>query len=378
MLLVTRNFPPLVGGMEKLNRHLLLAAAPERQPLLCGPAGSAAHVPPGVPVLETRLAPLSWFLVASALRALRMAWRHRPRHVVAGSGLCAPAAWLAARATGAGCVVYLHGLDIIAPSRIYQWLWLPFIRACDLALVNSANTARLAREGGVRADRIEILHPGTELPAAAASPDPGFRARHGLPATGPILLSVGRFTRRKGLAEFVGTALPRIVSRHPSATLAVIGGEASDALHGGVQGERARIEQAARAAGVDRHVVFLGRVDEATLDAAYAQADVHVFPVLDLPGDVEGFGMVALEAAARGLPTVAFAVGGVPDAVVEGTTGRLVAPGDYEGLADAVVGQLDTPRSGERDAACRAFAAGKQWTVFSARLRDLLRALDAR
>ena len=65
-----------------------------------------------------------------------------------------------------------------------------------------------------------------------------------------------------------------------------------------------------------------------------------MFPVREIPGDPEGFGMVAVEAAAHGLPTIAFATGGVTDAVAEGQSGRLVAPGDYAGFADAVLGAL--------------------------------------
>jgi phosphatidylinositol alpha-1,6-mannosyltransferase len=116
----------------------------------------------------------------------------------------------------------------------------------------------------------------------------------------------------------------------------------------------------------------LGRCDGPTLSAAYQAADVHIFPVLDLPGDVEGFGMVALESAAHGLATVAFAVGGVPDAVLDGQTGTLVEPGDYVVLGEAVIRQLAQAREGATIATCREFAAGKVWPVFGERLRNLL------
>jgi phosphatidylinositol alpha-1,6-mannosyltransferase len=101
-----------------------------------------------------------------------------------------------------------------------------------------------------------------------------------------------------------------------------------------------------------------------------------VFPVLDLPGDVEGFGMVALEAAAHGVPTVAFAVGGVPDAVADGRTGVLVAPGDYAALAAATLAQLDASNAADVAGQCRDFARGLDWAVFGARLRALLRGGD--
>ncbi len=370
-LLVTRNFPPLLGGMEKVNQHLLTALQPVWRMALCGPAGCTGYAPSQTEVMESRVKPLPIFLAATLWRAVRLAWRCKPEWVIAGSGLTAPIAWLAAKCVGGGAIVYLHGLDIVAPSRAYQQLWLPFIRRCDLVLVNSANTARLATGRGVVAGKLRVLHPGTDLPTLDAAAASDFRQRYGF-AQRPLLLSVGRLTERKGLVEFVAKALPAIVARYPDALLAVIGDEASDALHARAGSERERILAAARIAGVEQNLHFLGRCDEATLGAAYQAADMHIFPVRDLPGDVEGFGMVALESAAHGLPTVAFAVGGVPDAVHDGQTGILVEPGNYAALGEAVIWQLAQTRESATIAACREFAAGKAWSVFGECMRGLL------
>ncbi len=370
-LLVTRNFPPLLGGMEKVNQHLLLALQKGWRTTLCGPAGCADYVPPQTEVNESPVKPLPVFLVAALWRAMRLARRRRPEWVIAGSGLTAPIAWLAACWSGARVAVYLHGLDIVVPSRLYQWIWLPFIRRCDIALANSANTARLAQQHDVPAGNLHVLHPGTDLPTLTAAASSEFRTRYGL-GQRPLLLSVGRLTQRKGLAEFVAQALPAIVDRSPEVLLLVIGDEAHDALHTRPGSERRRIRDAARMAGVESHLHFLGRCDEATLGAAYQAADLHIFPVLELSGDVEGFGMVALESAAHGLPTVAFAVGGVPDAVQDGRTGTLVAAGHYDALSAAVIRQLTHARDGANIDACREFAASKAWPVFGARLRMLL------
>jgi len=259
---------------------------------------------------------------------------------------------------------------------VYQWLWLPFIRRCDLALVNSTNTGRLAHSRGVRSDRLHVLHPGTDLPPLDAKAAHGFRQRHGF-GQRPLLLSVGRLTQRKGLAEFVAKTLPYVVSHSKEVLLLIIGDEASDALHTRKGSERERILAAARDAGVEKNLHFLGRCDEATLGAAYQAADLHIFPVRELPGDVEGFGMVALESAAQGLPTIAFAVGGVSDAVQDGRTGSLIKSGDYDSLGEAVIRQLARTRDESASAICRDFAAGKAWPVFAERLRELLDASNA-
>lgn len=370
-LLVTRNFPPLVGGMENVNRRLLLELAALGPVDLCGPAGCGAHAPKAARVAESPLRPLWRFLAGAGLRCTWMALRGRPKLILAGSGLTAPLAWFAARLCGARAAVYLHGLDIIVPNRLYQTAWLPFLRRCELVLVNSANTARLARAAGIPAARIAVLHPGTDVPAADPGARARFRALHGLPEQ-RILLSVGRLTRRKGLAEFVARSLPALVGADASIMLVVIGEEATDALHGTSGSERQRILECAREHGVSAHVRLAGRCGQAALADAYQGADLHVFPVLDLPGDVEGFGMVALESAAHGLRTAAFDVGGIPDAMDPATTGALVASGDYQALTTTVLALLASPPGQAQQDACRRFAASKDWRHFGERLRAIV------
>lgn len=370
-LLVTRNFPPLLGGMESVNQHLLEALQPSWRIALCGPAGCSDHVPPATQVRQSRSKPLYRFLLATLWNAIRQARELRPQWIIAGSGLTAPIAWLAAKFSGAKMAVYLHGLDVVVPSRVYQWLWLPFIRRSDLALVNSRHTATLAQNAGVKEAKMHVLNPGTDVPALSPSAARDFREVHGF-GNRPMLLSVGRLTQRKGLVEFVEKALPAIVAEYPDVVLAIIGGEASDALNARMGSEQARIEVAANAAGISDNLRFLGRCDEANLHAAYQAANLHVFPVLDLPGDVEGFGMVALESAAHGLATVAFAVGGVPDAVLADRTGVLVDPGNYAQMSAAVIRLLSSPFDATEIFACREFAQSKAWPAFGERLRMLL------
>ena len=370
-LLVTRNFPPLLGGMEKVNQHLLAALSPTWRSALCGPTGCAEYTSPEAEVRQSRVKPLLFFLIMTLWRATRFALQRKPEWVIAGSGLTAPIVWLVARCAGGRAAVYLHGLDIVAPSRVYQWLWMPFIRRCDLAVVNSNSTKQLALSRSLRSDRVHVLYPGTDIPTLDANAARDFRKNFGL-GQRPLLLSVGRLTQRKGLAEFVAKALPAVVSRYQETLLVIVGEEASDALHTRTGSERERIIAAARIAGVEQNLLFLGRCSEATLGAAYQAADLHVLPVLEISGDVEGFGMVSLESAAHGLPTVAFAVGGVADAVQDGRTGTLVEPGNYVELGAAVIRQLAHRREIATISACREFAAGKAWPVFGNRLRSLL------
>jgi phosphatidylinositol alpha-1,6-mannosyltransferase len=374
VLQITRNYPPLRGGMERLNARMFEALRGQDETCaLLGPSGSTRFVPAGTRVSELPAKPLPATILASVVRGIAMAREIRPDAVLAGSGLAAPAAVMAARSCGARSAVYLHGLDIIAPSRSYQAAWLPCIRRCHRVIVNSANTRRLAIEAGVDAERIAIVHPGTDLPPVDPDARARFRERHGIDAAASILLSVGRMTARKGLAEFVANALPAIVARHPHAQLLVVGDDAPDALHRGAGAGFERVRTVAEASGVTGALRWLGPCSEDELSDAYEGSDVHVFPVRDMPGDVEGFGMVAIESAAHGLPTVAFDVGGVADAVVDGRNGRLVRADDYDAFARAVIELLGNDAlEAAKDA--RDFARAFSWERFG---NEVAAALEA-
>jgi phosphatidylinositol alpha-1,6-mannosyltransferase len=362
--------------MERLNERMFrYLHAQDPGSSLVGPAGSAHFAPIGASVVEMPSGPLPLTLLASVTQGISMARRTRPRIVLAGSGLTAPAVVAAARAASAVPAVYLHGLDIVAPSRLYRMAWWPAIRQCHAVMVNSANTRHLAIEAGVEVARIRIVHPGTDLPHPDTAARRRFRRRRQLDDAVPVLLSVGRLTTRKGLAEFVARALPAIIAARPDARLLIIGDQASNALHRGTGAGFDRIQDAAEAAGVASAIDWIGPCSEDELADAYQGADVHVFPVRQIPGDVEGFGMVAIEAAAHGLPTVAFDVGGVADAVVDGRNGRLITADDYPAFAAAVSELLAVQDNTGQDARARDFAGRFSWERFGREMLDALAAV---
>ncbi len=376
ILLVTRNFPPLLGGMERLNQYLLQELEREYDAYLVGPKGANTHVAHPERVIACPSTPVSVFLIHAAVKAVRSARRYRPCLIIAGSGVNALPAWLAAKASGTPWVVYLHGLDLVVDNILYQQIFLPIIRRADAWLVNSHATARLAIAAGLTANRLSILHPGVAIPETLPSNDDvrAWRKQHSF-GNRPLLLSVGRLTKRKGLREFVLHALPTILVTHPKALLVVVGEEPHAALTSATIGVNA-LRKAAYQTGAQESLKILGNLSDEELGLAYRAASVLVFPVLDIPNDVEGFGMVAIEAAAHGLPTVAFAVGGVPDAIGNGCSGCLIPPGDYPGMAKKVIEYLQ----GKSDAtvtACRTFASGFSWSRFGIVLRQFCQGLMA-
>lgn len=376
ILIITRNLPPLVGGMERLNWHIADELSKHAEVQIVGPSGAAALQPPSVRLTEAPLRPLPRFLMTSAWHAMSLARQFRPDIVLAGSGLTAPAAWLSAWLCGGRSFVYLHGLDAAVQHPLYRALWHPAIRSMDGVIANSHATAKLAQGLGVAKEKIDIIHPGVQLPfspqSAKALAD--FRRCHSL-GDNRILLSVGRLTERKGLREFVQHALPAIVHANPGIVLAVVGDAPNNSLLAGVQ-SRDSIQAAADAAGVGSNIRFLGVItDPGELACAYEIACLHVFPVRQLAGDPEGFGMVAIEAAAFGTPTVAFASGGIGDAVAEGKSGYLIPPDNYKAMVQAILTVLSQDQTAWH-ATAKNFAQNFSWPTFGQRLAQVLKVIQ--
>lgn len=367
VLIVTRNFPPLWGGMERLNLHLVGELCRHCEVRLVAPQGADEHVPDRALVDLAPIRPLPRFLLSAAWRGVRQAFAWRPDVIMAGSGLTAPLALVAARLSGARAVAYVHGLDLVVPHPVYRALWLPSLRRLDGVIANSHATADLADGIGIDRKRISIVHPGVTLVKPDREAGARFRGVHKL-GSGPLLLSVGRLTVRKGLMEFVAEVLPHIVKRHPDARLVVIGDAPTDSLYAEVQTQE-QIQAAADKAGVGHCLCFLGKRFGSELSDAYFAADVHVFPVRQLPNDPEGFGMVAVEAAAHGLQTAAYSSGGVVDAVADGVSGRLVASGHPDEFAQAVLALLAEPIPAEM---IRGFAEGFSWEHFGERIKEAI------
>jgi len=362
ILIITRNLPPLVGGMERLNWHMADELTKYADVQVIGPKGAAALNPPRISLTEASLKPLPFFLLVAFFKGLWIALLWRPNVILAGSGLTAPIAWLLSKLCRARSAAYLHGFDISVNHGLYRRLWRPTFKKLDHVIVNSTPTQALAIAAGVSQSNISIVYPGVSLPEAPQPTESiaAFREQHGL-TDKKILLSVGRLTTRKGLREFVEQALPAIVKAVPDAVLVVIGEAPKNSLGAGIQSVKS-IQAQAQHSGVLEHIRFLGVITEKNLLAtAYEAADVHVFPVRHIPGDPEGFGMVAIEAAAHNLPTVAFATGGIVDAVRHGESGYLIEKSNYAELSRHVLQLLQQPMT---TLCVQGFAQSFGWTHF--------------
>jgi phosphatidylinositol alpha-1,6-mannosyltransferase len=257
-----------------------------------------------------------------------VALRHRVRAVHAGRVLPEGLVGLAvARLARRPLLVYAHGEEITTWRQPGKFRAMRHVyRNADGVVANSEFTRDQLLKLGVRDDRIGLINPGVDVRRFRPGlPCEDLRASIGLSAGQKLILSVGRLSRRKGFDHTI-RALPGVLRRGLDARYAIVGiGEDHDYLR-----------RLAQEFGVAERVTFLGHVAQDDLPRWYNAADVVVMPNREVDGDVEGFGMVFIEAAACGKPAVAGRSGGTGSAVVDGRTGLLVDGASVDAVAEAL------------------------------------------
>lgn len=370
ILVVTRNFPPLTGGMEKVMWNVFKSLGERYVCTIVGPTNSAQYIYSPHVSIECNEVSHSVFLASATAKAWRVTAKKHFSLVIGGSGFVAPICRLLQAGRHIPSLTFLHGLDIVAKNPFYQNLWLPCLRKVDVVVTNSANTKRLAEGAGIIEPRTVIIHPGVERLAALTNKDVSFRKKLSL-GNRRILLSVGRIIRRKGLLEFIERCMPELIRLFPDLTLIVIGAEPRQAIN-----REPKLVQEIKAAvsrhGLAENVLLLGKSDDECLQAAYEEASVAIFPLIDRPGDVEGFGIVAIEAAAHGTPTVAFNCGGIADAVIDRQTGFLVEANNYDEMTATIKHALLNDSKATMSAACVRFSERMSWDRFGEELREVV------
>lgn len=358
ILIVASHFRPLVGGAQTVYGELA-SVRPDRFGVLtaredyvtgkvvAGIEDYDAKVPFKVHRLDAMRAPLAigagWKFYRKLLTNLtemrvrrqvfkttRSLWRQNAYSTICIGALDA-LGWLVKplkKYTNATVVLYVHGEEVTQKayrSRV-EAARKSALKAADGVVVVSRFTADVVEtKYGVSAERILTLANGVNVERFSVRPDNKIRTRFGL-SEGPLLLAVGRLVARKGFDRLV-EAWPQILSRVPGAQLAIVGeGPLADDLR-----ERLKVKDVADS------VRMLGHVDDALLPLLYAAADLFVMPNRTMPdGDTEGFGLVFLEAAAAGIPSVGGRAGGAVDAIIDGKTGFLVNGENVSDIADAV------------------------------------------
>ncbi len=322
-VLVTHDYPPLKGGVARYLSDLVKASAGQMKVVI-----PTEHGDPGEPVERRTFfgrGLISWWPLVGVMRDLA---KQEPDTRVFISHVLpiGTAAWIASYLGGPRYVVLFHGLDLRLSQRSWwkRWLTRRIVSRAQVVCVNSEFVARECRK----------LFPGVEphllTPGYAPHVLPSreeARTQLGINPNDIILLHTARLVPRKGV--------DRLIEVLPDVPANVRGVSIGDGV------DRGRLE--ALAAPLGDRMTLLGAVDDATRDLWYAAADVFVFPVRAEGDDVEGYGIVCLEASAAGLPVIVGNNGGAPETVVDGETGFVVDANNREALAAAIQRLVDDP-----------------------------------
>jgi len=373
VLLVTNDFPPRRGGIQSYLGEFVsrLVSAGSHSVTVYAPQWKGADAYDRAAGCRVVRHPGTLMLPSPAVDA-------RMRRLIADNGIdsvwfgaAAPLALLAQRARGAGAtrvVASTHGHEV-------GWSMLPVARSVlrrigddtdVVTFVSRYTRSRFAPAFGPNAS-LEYLPSGVDTDRFR--PDPAgraeLRARYRL-GERPTVVCLSRLVPRKG-QDMLIKAWPSIRRRVDGAALVIVGSGPF----------LASLRKLARACGVADHVTFTGGVPAAELPAHHALADVFAMPCRTRGAgmDVEGLGIVFLEASATGVPVIAGDSGGAPETVQHNKTGLVVDGRSVSRVADAVTELLT-----DRDRAAAMGAAGREWVtaqwrwdVLAARLAELLR-----
>jgi phosphatidyl-myo-inositol dimannoside synthase len=264
------------------------------------------------------------------------------------------------------------GRDVTLPTPGYQWFAPKVLRALDLVFPISRATGEECLKRGLDPAKMHVVPCGVDT-GTFSPPRDRRAARHELlraigesPATIPddalLLVSVGRHQERKGFQWFADQVMPRF----PADVHYLVTGEGP--MTAQIQG------------AIDRHSLrgrarLLGKVPEDLLRTLYRGGDLFVMPNIHVQGDIEGFGVVMLEAGLCGMPVVAADLEGISDVVAEGENGHLVPSRDADAFARAILryrGALAATEHASR-AAARYTARTFSWEGIADRFVQIFR-----
>ncbi len=279
-----------------------------------------------------------WYLARGHRRLRRLA-EEGGVDAILFSSIVTPAlmfpAWERFREQGILTAAIVHGRDVTEPIRPYQRLVRRALHHLDVVLPVSDASKAVCVARGLDPARAQVIPNGINLRRfRPLAPQPLMRAElcrelgdsaHPLPDSALLLCSVGRQVQRKGFAWFINQVMPLL----PEDVHYWLAGE-------GPEAENIRAAVARR--GLSHRVRFLGRVSERALETLYRGADLFVMPNRPIPNDLEGFGVVMLEAAlGGGLPAIAAGLEGIRDVITEGVNGHLVESGDAWAFSEAIM-----------------------------------------
>jgi phosphatidyl-myo-inositol dimannoside synthase len=379
ILVLSEVFPPKVGGSGRWLWELHRRLEGHEVHVVCGatPGDAGFDASSALPIHRIPLRFTNWgvlnprggfeYLRAFA-RLNRLVARIRPD--VIHCARCVPEgllAFMVKRRRGVAFRCFAHGEELTLSDTSHELRRLTRLAASGAAsfIANTQHTKQLlVKIARAPNEKVAVLHPGVDTTLYKPSaPDPATRERLGW--TGRrVVLTVGALVKRKG-QDMLIRALPAIRQRCPDVLYVIVG-----------EGwARPYLQALVAEHGVEDLVQFRGMPDDTELIECYQQCDLFALPNRRVDGDIEGFGIVLIEAQACGKPVIAGRSGGAPETLEPGRTGELIECGTPDELARVVPALLmDHARLATLGARARQSAVERfDWTVLTRQAEDLFR-----
>lgn len=274
---------------------------------------------------------LFWFLPYALIKSLFLV--RQVDLIYLCDSLLAPLGLIIGILSGRPVVATAHGLDIIYDKWFYQIIFIGALRRLDRVIAVSESTRRECLKRRISADKCVVIPNGVTAPTNNSKynlneilgVDIGDKK---------LLLTVGRLVKRKGVIWFIENVLPQLEN-----VIYVVVGQGS---------EEKKIRRILVNKKIKNKVILLTTISDERLEILYKKSDIFIMPNIKVPGDREGFGLVALEAAIHGLPVVASRLEGIKEAIIDGQNGKLVKTEDATGFIAVITSWLNSDERRQR------------------------------
>jgi phosphatidylinositol alpha-1,6-mannosyltransferase len=352
VLVLTENFPPLSGGSGRWFWELYSRLPKEQYLILADDIQGASEFDKThqFNILRMPLTSSEWGL--KSISGLKFYWRvfrqirkvikqHQITHIHCGRVIHeGVTAWILKLITGTPYLCYVHGEDVetAATSGEHNLMVKQVCKHAEILICNSHNSANIVKRLNYAGDdKIHVLHPGVDaslfVPAAA---DNAFKQHMGWQGR-KVIITVGRLQARKGQDMMIrATAL--LKQQFPEILYGVIGrGECLESL-------QALTEEL----GLNDHVQFLTDVTDEQMIQCYQQSDVFILPNRTIGNDIEGFGMVLVEAQSCGIPVIAGDSGGTKETMLINQSGFVIDCTQANSIAMTIAQLLADPEGSNK------------------------------
>ena len=298
ILCLSRAYPPVIGGIERQNHELFTSLGRIAEVKVIANRHGKKNLPIFIPMV--------------LLRTLILLPRYDA--ILLGDGMLSIIGWFIKLLSNKKVMCIVHGLDVTYVNHFYQRFWVDcFMPRVDMIVAVSEATRSVCIGRGLPAGIIKVIPNGVYLSSFFCGVDQGdLIAIPGMSiGNRKMVLTVGRLVRRKGVAWFINSVMPKL----PEEVVYLVIGEGED---------RPEIERVIKENKLDDRVYLLGHVNEDQKKKIYAVTDLYIQPNIQVTGDIEGFGLVILEAGASCTWVIAARLEGLQEAVKDGMNGVLV------------------------------------------------------